>query len=195
LHVKFKISMIEDIELQIQMTIEHFDKAIEHLAFELNKIRAGKASPAMLNGLMVEYYGAPTPLSQIANVSTPDARTISIQPWEKKMLSAIEKAIFEANLGITPMNDGEVVRLMIPPMSEERRIAMVKQAKHAGEESRVGIRAHRHKIMDFIKKSVKDGFPEDMGKRKEDEVQKTIESYMSKIDKMIEVKEKDIMTV
>lgn len=195
MHVKFKISMIEDIELQIQMTIEHFDKAIEHLAFELNKIRAGKASPAMLNGLMVEYYGAPTPLSQIANVSTPDARTISIQPWEKKMLSAIEKAIFEANLGITPMNDGEVVRLMIPPMSEERRIAMVKQAKHAGEESRVGIRAHRHKIMDFIKKSVKDGFPEDMGKRKEDEVQKTIESYMSKIDKMIEVKEKDIMTV
>lgn len=195
MHVKFKISMIEDIELQIQITIEHFDKAIEHLAFELNKIRAGKASPAMLNGLMVEYYGAPTPLSQIANVSTPDARTISIQPWEKKMLSAIEKAIFEANLGITPMNDGEVVRLMIPPMSEERRIAMVKQAKHAGEESRVGIRAHRHKIMDFIKKSVKDGFPEDMGKRKEDEVQKTIESYMSKIDKMIEVKEKDIMTV
>lgn len=195
MHVKFKISMIEDIELQIQITIEHFDKAIEHLAFELNKIRAGKASPAMLNGLMVEYYGAPTPLSQIANLSTPDARTISIQPWEKKMLSAIEKAIFEANLGITPMNDGEVVRLMIPPMSEERRIAMVKQAKHAGEESRVGIRAHRHKIMDFIKKSVKDGFPEDMGKRKEDEVQKTIESYMSKIDKMIEVKEKDIMTV
>ena len=111
------------------------------------------------------------------------------------MLSAIERSIFEANLGITPMNDGEVVRLMIPPMSEDRRIAMVKQAKQAGEESRVGIRAHRHKIMDFIKKKVKDGFPEDAGKRKEDEVQKSIESYMSKIDKMIEVKEKDIMTV
>lgn len=187
--------MIEEIELNIQQTVEHFDKAIEHLAFELNKIRAGKASPAMLNGLMVDYYGSPTPLAQIANISTPDARTISIQPWEKKMLAAIERSIFEANLGITPMNDGEVVRLMVPPMSEERRITMVKQAKHAGEESRVGIRAHRHKIMDFIKKKVKDGFPEDLGKRKEEEVQKTIEAYMTKIDKMIEIKEKDIMTV
>jgi len=187
--------MIEEIEMQIMQTTEHFDKALEHLAFELNKIRAGKASPAMLNGLMVDYYGSPTPLSQIANISTPDARTLSIQPWEKKMLAAIERAIFEANMGITPMNDGEVVRLMIPPMSEERRITMVKQAKHDGEESRVAIRAHRHKIMDFVKKKIKDGFPEDLGKRKEDEIQKTIESYMNKIDKMIEVKEKDIMTV
>ncbi|MBK9737534.1 MAG: ribosome recycling factor [Saprospiraceae bacterium] len=187
--------MIEEIDMQIMHAAEAFDKAIEHLAFELNKIRAGKASPAMLNGLMVEYYGAPTPLSQIANVSTPDARTISIQPWEKKMLAAIERAIFEANMGITPMNDGEVVRLIIPLMSEERRVMMVKQAKAAGEESRVGIRAHRHKVMDFIKKQVKDGFPEDLGKRKEDEVQKMVEGYSSKIEKMIEVKEKDIMTV
>lgn len=187
--------MIEEIDLQILQTVEHFDKAMEHLTFELNKIRAGKASPAMLNGLMVDYYGSMTPLQQVANVSTPDARTISIQPWEKKMLAAIEKAIFEANMGITPMNDGEVVRLMVPPMSEERRVMMVKQAKQAGEESRVAIRNHRHKIMDFIKKKVKEGFPEDMGKRKEDEVQKTVDSYMSKIDKMLEVKEKDIMTV
>lgn len=187
--------MIEEIDLHIAQTIEHFDKAIEHLAFELNKIRAGKASPAILNGLMVDYYGSPTPLNQVANVTTPDARTVSVQPWEKKMLAAIERAIFEANLGITPMNDGEVVRLIIPPMSEERRVTMVKQAKHAGEESKVAIRNHRHKIMDFIKKKVKDGFPEDMGKRKEDEVQKTIDAYMAKIDKMLEVKEKDIMTV
>ena len=187
--------MIEEIDMQIMQTVEHFDKAMEHLTFELNKIRAGKASPAMLNGLMVDYYGSMTPLQQVANVSTPDARTISIQPWEKKMLSAIEKAIFEANMGITPMNDGEVVRLMVPPMSEERRVMMVKQAKQAGEESRVAIRNYRHKIMDFIKKKVKEGFPEDMGKRKEDEVQKTVESYMLKIDKMLEVKEKDIMTV
>lgn len=187
--------MIEEIDIQIMQTVEHFDKAMEHLTFELNKIRAGKASPAMLNGLMVDYYGSMTPLQQVANVSTPDARTISIQPWEKKMLSAIEKAIFEANLGITPMNDGEVVRLMVPPMSEERRVMMVKQAKHAGEESRVAIRNYRHKIMDFIKKKVKEGFPEDMGKRKEDVVQKTVDSYMTKIDKMLEVKEKDIMTV
>ncbi|MBK8515156.1 MAG: ribosome recycling factor [Saprospiraceae bacterium] len=187
--------MIEEIEIQIEQTIEHFDKAIEHLAFELNKIRAGKASPAMLDGLMVDYYGTPTPLQQVANITSPDARTLSIQPWEKKSLAPIERAIFEANMGITPMNDGEVVRLIIPPMSEERRVYMVKQAKQAAEESRVGIRAHRHKILDFIKKQVKDGFPEDVGKRKEDEVQKTIDSYMSKIDKMIEVKEKDIMTV
>ncbi|MBK9567372.1 MAG: ribosome recycling factor [Saprospiraceae bacterium] len=187
--------MIDEIELSIATTIEHFDKAIDHLAFELNKIRAGKASPAMLDGLMVDYYGSPTPLNQVANITTPDARTISIQPWEKKSLGPIERAIFEANMGITPMNDGEVVRLMIPPMSEERRLNMVKQAKHAAEESRIGIRAHRHKIMEFIKKKIKDGFPEDLGKRKEDEIQKTIESYMAKIEKMIEVKEKDIMTV
>lgn len=187
--------MIEEIELHIAQTVEHFDKALEHLAFELNKIRAGKASPAMLDGLMVEYYGSPTPLNQVAGITTPDARTISIQPWEKKSLGSIEKAIFEANLGITPMNDGEVVRLMIPPMSEERRLNMVKQAKQAAEESRIGIRAHRHRIIDYIKKKVKDGFPEDMGKRKEDEVQKTIESYMAKIEKMVEVKEKDILTV
>jgi len=187
--------LLEEIDEHFTQTVEHFDKAMEHLAFELNKIRAGKASPAMLDGLMVEYYGSPTPLTQVANISTPDARTISIQPWEKKMLGAIEKAIFEANMGITPMNDGEVVRLTIPQMSEERRQMMVKQAKHAAEESRVGIRAHRHKMMDFIKKKVKEGFPEDMGKRKEEEVQKTIDSYMTKIEKMIEVKEKDIMTV
>jgi ribosome recycling factor len=187
--------MIEEIELHIAQTVEHFDKALEHLAFELNKIRAGKASPAMLDGLMVEYYGSPTPLNQVASITTPDARTISIQPWEKKSLGSIEKAIFEANLGITPMNDGEVVRLMIPPMSEERRLNMVKQAKQAAEESRIGIRAHRHRIIDYIKKKVKDGFPEDMGKRKEDEIQKTIESYMGKIEKMVEVKEKDILTV
>ena len=144
---------------------------------------------------MVDYYGSPTPLTQVANVTTPDARTLSIQPWEKKMLAAIERAIYEANLGITPMNDGEVVRLIIPQMSEERRVAMVKQSKQAGEESRVAIRSHRHKVMDFIKKKVKEGFPEDMGKRKEDEVQKTIDAYMGKIDKILESKEKDIMTV
>ncbi|MFN8338920.1 MAG: ribosome-recycling factor [Saprospiraceae bacterium] len=144
--------MIEEIDGQIQQTIEHFDKAIEHLAFELNKIRAGKASPAMLNGLMVEYYGAPTPLTQVANVTTPDARTISINHGKRKCWQLLKKRFFEANLGITPMNDGEVVRLMIPPMSEDRRINMVKQAKHAGEESRVGIRAHRHKIMDLSRK-------------------------------------------
>jgi ribosome recycling factor len=187
--------MIEEIEFQIEHGVESFEKALSHLSFELNKIRAGKASPAMLNGLMVEYYGTPTQLTQVATVSTPDARTLTIQPWEKKMLGVIERAIFEANLGITPMNDGEVIRLMIPPMSEERRVMMVKQAKHAGEEAKIAIRNHRHKILDFIKKQVKDGFPEDMGKRKEDEVQKQVDAYIAKVDKTIEAKEKDIMTV
>lgn len=187
--------MIEEIEFQIAHTIESFDKALDHLSFELNKIRAGKASPAMLNGISLEYYGAMTPLSGVATVTTPDARTITIQPWEKKMLGTIEKALFEANLGVTPMNDGEVIRLMIPPMSEERRITMVKQAKHAGEEAKIAIRNHRHKVMEYIKKQIKDGFPEDMGKRKEDEVQKNVDSYIHKVDKMIEAKEKDIMTV
>lgn len=187
--------MIEEIDEHIKNTYEQFDKAIEHLNFELNKIRAGRASVAMIDGLMVEYYGSPTPMQQVANVTTPDARTIAIQPWEKNMLGPIEKAIFEANMGVTPMNDGETVRIIIPPMSEERRVTMVKQAKHAGEESRIGIRAHRHKILDFIKKKIKEGFPEDAAKRKEDEIQKTVESYSAKIDQLIAAKEKDIMTV
>lgn len=187
--------MLEEIDNQIQQTIETFEKTLEHLAFELNKIRAGKASPAMVDGLLVDYYGSPTPLSQVANISTPDARTISIQPWEKKMLAMIEKSIFEANLGITPMNDGEVVRLIIPLMSEDRRINMVKQAKAAGEDSKIAIRSQRHKVIDFVKKTVKDGLSEDLGKNKEEEVQKTVDSFISKVDKMIEVKEKDIMTV
>lgn len=188
-------NMIEEIDLHITQLGESAEKVMDHLAYELNKIRAGKASPAMLNGIMVEYYGAPTPLSQVANVATQDARTITIQPWEKKMLAAIERAIFESNMGITPMNDGEVVRLMIPPMSEERRVSMVKQAKASGEEAKVGLRNHRHKVLDFIKKQVKNGFSEDMGKRKEDEVQKIIDTYVHKIDKVIEAKEKDILTI
>lgn len=187
--------MFAEIDEQISQLGQSLDKVMDHLAYELNKIRAGKASPAMLNGIMVEYYGAPTPLAQVANVSTQDARTISIQPWEKKMLSQIEKAIFESNMGITPMNDGEVIRLMIPPMSEERRISMVKQAKASGEEAKVMIRNHRHKLLDFIKKQVKNGLAEDMGKRKEDEVQKIIDQYAHKIDSVIEHKEKDIMTI
>jgi ribosome recycling factor len=186
---------MEDLELQMEVGHESFDKAIEHLQFELTKIRAGKASPAMLNGMMVDYYGAPTPLTQVANITTPDARTISIQPWEKKLLGPIEKAIFESNMGITPMNDGEVVRLVIPPNSEERRVTMVKQAKSAGEESKVAIRNARHKMMDAVKKAVKDGYPEDMGKKREDEVQKIVDNYIQKVDKLIESKEKDIMTI
>jgi len=169
--------------------------AIDHLHNELIKIRTGKASTTMLSGIMVDYYGTMTPLNQVANVGTTDARTINIQPWEKSMLSVIEKAIFEANLGITPMNDGENVRLNIPPLTEERRKDLVKQAKALGEEAKVSLRNARHKMMDFIKKEVKDGFPEDAGKRKEEEVEDMVKSFTKKIDEIIDSKEADIMTV
>jgi ribosome recycling factor len=185
----------EDINVLMQATRDSMQKSLEHLQFELTKVRTGKASPSILIDIAVNYYGSMTPLNQVANISTSDARTLVIQPWEKSMLGVIEKAIFEANLGITPMNDGEVIRLGIPPLTEERRKDLVKQAKHLGEEAKIGIRSARHKALDGIKKAVKDGFPEDAGKRKEAEVQAMIEEFSKKIDHLVEVKEKDVMTV
>jgi len=187
--------MAETIESTLAYGKAEMDKAIEHLRAELMKIRAGKASPSMLNGIMVDYYGNPTPLSQVANLGTPDSRTISIQPWEKSMLGPIERSIFEANLGLTPMNDGEFVRIGIPPLTEERRIQMVKHAKTLGEDAKVSLRSSRHKMIDFIKKEVKEGYPEDAGKRKETEVEDMTTSYGKNVDKVLEAKEKDIMTV
>ena len=174
---------------------ELMDKSLEHLGDELSKIRAGKASPAMVSGIMVDYYGSPTPLPQIANVTTSDARTITIQPWEKKMLAQIERAIFEANLGITPMNNGEVILLTIPPLTEERRLNLVKQCKALGEDAKVSVRNIRHKLMEHLKKEVKNGFPEDLGKKKETEIQKFVDDHTEKVNKLIEAKEKDIMKV
>ncbi|HNA41554.1 MAG TPA: ribosome recycling factor, partial [Saprospiraceae bacterium] len=152
-------------------------------------------STTMLEGILVDYYGSPTLLNQVANVATSDARTISIQPWEKKMLSHIEKAIFEANLGVTPQNDGEVIRIIIPPLTEDRRKDLVKQAKHLGEESKVGLRNARRDAMEVFKKAIKDGLSEDIGKRKEEETQKMLNSYVEKIDTIVSAKEKEIMTV
>lgn len=174
---------------------ELMEKAIEHLRDELAKIRAGRASPNLVSGLMVEYYGSPTPMSQIANISASDSRTIAIQPWEKSSLGPIERAIFEANLGITPMNNGEVVILTIPPVTEERRLNLVKQAKALGEDAKVSIRNIRHKLMETIKKEVKDGYPEDAGKKRETEVQNNVNSYSEKINKILEAKEIDILKV
>jgi len=174
---------------------EAMKAAVEHLQFELTKIRTGKASTSLLIDIAVNYYGHMTPLSQVANTSTSDARTIVIQPWEKSMLGPIEKAIFEANLGITPMNDGEIIRLSIPPLTEERRRDLVKQAKQLGEEAKISLRSARHKALDGIKKEVKDGYAEDAGKRKETEVQNTINEYTKKIEHLVEAKEKDVMTV
>lgn len=187
--------MEQTIESTIKEGKEEMDHALEHLRQELIKIRAGKASPSMLGGIMVDYYGNPTPLSQVANMNAPDSRTISIQPWEKSMLGYIEKAIFEANLGLTPMNDGEFVRITIPPLTEERRMQLVKQAKSLGEDTKISLRNSRHKMMDFIKKEVKNGYPEDAGKRKEGDVESMLKNHYAEVDKIIEAKEKDIMTV
>ena len=174
---------------------KYMDDSIAHLEAELIKIRAGKASPTMLNGIFVDYYGSNTPLSQVANIIVSDSKTLSIQPWEKTMIPVIEQAIFAANIGLTPQNNGEMVIINIPALTEERRKAMVKQVKALGEDSKVSLRNARHKLMDFIKKSVKDGYSEDQGKRREDEVQKMINEYGEKVNKLVESKEKDIMTI
>jgi ribosome recycling factor len=176
-------------------TQEGMESALDHLQKELSHVKAGKASPAMVDGLKVSYYGVPTPLNQAANVSASDARTLVIQPYEKSLLPQIEKAIFEANLGITPMNDGEVVRLMVPPLTEERRKDLVKRVKQLGEDAKIGLRSVRQKAMDGIRKAVKDGYPEDAGKRLEAGVQDKVTEYTKKIDAMVEAKDKEIMTV
>jgi ribosome recycling factor len=186
---------METIESTLASGKDLFDKTLDHLGSELTKIRAGKASPSILNGLKVDYYGTPTALTQVANVSTPDARTLSIQPWEKNMLGPIEQCIFQANLGLTPMNDGEFVRITIPPLTEDRRKDLAKQAKSLAEDAKVSLRNGRHKMIDFIKKEVKDGYPEDSGKKKEAEVDSMVKTYTSKIESMLAAKEKDIMKV
>jgi len=171
------------------------DNAVDHLKAELAKVRTGKASVGMLSGIKVDYFGVPTPLNQAANLATPDSKTISIQPWDKSLLSTIEQAIFAANLGLTPMNDGEFIRISIPPMTEERRFEMVKKAKSLGEEAKVSLRNERQKIMQVIKSEVKDGLSEDLGKKKEGNVEGVIKGYVETIGLLLDAKEKDIMTV
>jgi ribosome recycling factor len=174
---------------------EQMDAAISHLHDELRKIRAGRASATILDGVLVDYYGNPTPISQVANIATMDARTINIQPWEKKMVPEIEKAIFAANLGVTPLSDGENVKIVIPPLTEERRLDLVRQVKAGGEDCKISLRNARHKALDFIKKAVKDHYPEDAGKREEGKVEKQMEAYTNMIQKIIDQKEQDILTV
>ncbi len=185
----------EEIDMIMDEAKAMMDKSIDHLSKELVQVRTGKASPAMLQSILVPYYGTPTPLSQVATVTTSDSRTIVIKPWEANMIPPIEKAIMEANIGITPQNDGEVIRLSIPPLTEDRRKELVKRAKALGEDSKVGIRSARRDAMDMIKKAVKDGYPEDLGKTREKEIQEMTDNHVKKIDEMIEVKEKDIMMV
>jgi len=170
-------------------------KALDHLEVELAKIRAGRANPAMLDGIHVDYYGNSTPLNQVANVNTPDARTIVIQPWEKSMLSVIEKAIQAANLGFNPQNDGVIIRIVVPPLTEDRRKDLVKRTKAEGEHAKVTIRNIRRDAIENVKKEVKKGLPEDVQKDAEAKIQQITDSFISKVDKHLDVKEKEIMTV
>ena len=170
-------------------------KAVNHLETELVKVRAGKANPNMLDGIMVDYYGNPTPINQIGNISVLDARTLSIQPWEKNMLQPMEKAIMASNIGITPQNDGMNIRLFLPPLTEERRKELVKRANGEGEQSKVAIRSIRREALESIKKLQKDGLSEDAGKDAEKEIQQTTDKYIAAIEKTLALKEKEIMAV
>lgn len=187
--------MTEEIQLILDDAAEQMNKALEHLESELLKIRAGKANPQMLEGVKVDYYGSIVPISQVANINTPDARSLTVQPWEKPMLAPIEKAIQAANLGLNPQNDGALIRINVPPLTEERRKDLVKQAKAVAENAKVSIRNIRREANELIKKEQKDGLPEDLAKAAEDQVQKLTDTHSSKADAHLEKKEKEIMTV
>ena len=174
---------------------DNMEMAVEYLDDTLAHIRAGKASPRLLDSVRVNYYGTMSPVSNVANVSVPDARTIAITPWEKTMIKEIEKAIINSDLGITPENNGEVIRLSIPPLTEERRKMLVKQSKAEAENAKVSIRNARREAIEGLKKEVKNGMSEDISKDGEGEVQKLHDKYMKKIDEVFAAKEKEILTV
>src|SRR5438270_719203 len=173
----------EDVSLTIELTEDSMKKAINHLESELAKIRAGKANPQMLDGIMVDYYGTPTPLNQIGNISVMDARTLTIQPWEKNMLQPIEKAIIASNIGISPQNDGNIIRLFLPPLTEERRKELVKRSHGEGEHSRVAIRSIRRDAIESIKKAQKNGLSEDAAKDAEADIQNVTNKYIALVEK------------
>ena len=187
--------MADDLNSIIDHAEESMDKAIGHLEVELVKVRAGKANPNLVDGLVVDYYGTPTPISQVGNISVADARTLTIQPWEKNMLQPIERSIIAANIGITPQNDGNMIRLFMPPLTEERRKELVKRAQVEGEHSKVAIRSIRRDSMEHIKKLQKNGLSEDVCKDAEKQVQEITDKYISVVDKHLASKEKEIMTV
>lgn len=187
--------MSEDLSKILADTESAMKKAINHLEAELIKIRAGKANPNMLDGIMVDYYGNPTAINQVANISALDARTITVQPWEKNMLQHIERAIIAANIGINPQNDGNVIRLFLPPLTEERRKELVKRCNHEGENGRISIRNIRRDGIEHIKKLQKDGLSEDACKDAEKEAQDITDKYIGMVEKHLEAKEKEIMIV
>ncbi|HRE50958.1 MAG TPA: ribosome recycling factor [Flavitalea sp.] len=187
--------MQEELDLIIEEAEDLMSKAISHLESGLLKIRAGKATPNIVDGLMVDYYGAPTPINQVGNVSVADSRTLTIQPWEKNMLQPIERSIIAANIGITPQNDGNMIRLFLPPLTEERRKELVKRALGEGEQSKVAVRSIRRDGMEQVKKLQKNGLSEDICKDAEEKIQGITDKYIALVDKLLAAKEKEIMTV
>lgn len=186
---------MDDIEFYLENAEEMMAKAITHVNQAFLKIRAGKAMPSMLDGVMVDYYGNPSPLNQVSSINTPDARTLMIKPWEKSLIGDIEKAIINSDLGLNPQNDGEQVIINIPMLTEERRIDLVKQAKHEAEIGRVSLRNTRKEANDSLRQLLKEHVSEDDIKRAEDKVQKLTDEYSKKIDDLFILKEKDIMHV
>ena len=181
-------SYLSDAEEKMELAVEYLDESLAH-------IRAGKANPKILDGIRVDYYGSACPISNVANISVPDARTIAITPWEKAMFREIEKAIINSELGITPENNGEVIRISIPPLTEERRRQLVKQSKAEAEQAKVSVRNARREGIDGLKKAVKQGMPEDVEKDAENDMQKLHDRFMKRIDELFAAKEKEILTV
>lgn len=186
---------MEEIELYLDDAKETMDGAIKHLIIELGKIRAGKASPQMLEGLQIDYYGSMTPIQNVATINTPDARTLAIKPFEKKIINDIEKAIRNSNLGFSPSNDGELIRISVPPLNEERRRELVKRAKNEIETAKINVRNIRQDANNSLRKLTKEGVSEDLVKSSEDRVQKLTDSFVAKIEQIFSVKEREIMEV
>ena len=187
--------MIEKAQAVMDAAKEKMQSAVTYLEEDLKTYRAGKANPAVFNNVMVNYYGTMTPVPQVASIGTPDAKTMLIQPWDRSLLHTIEKAIMDANLGFTPQNNGEMIRINVPALTEERRKELVKKARTAGENAKVGVRNARRDAIETLKKLQKEGLPEDSEKDFEDEVQKLTDSFIKKVDEILSAKEKEMMTV
>lgn len=187
--------MSEEVNLAKQEFKSANDKSLEHLDAELRKIRVGKATPDMLQSVTVDYYGTQTPLTQVANIGTLDARTLTVQPWEKGLLAECQKGIINASLGLAPQDNGEMLIINVPPLTEERRRELVKRAKAEGEQAKVSVRNHRKDAMDYVKELKNEGLSEDLAKNAEDDIQQITNEYVAKIDHHLELKEKDIMKI
>ncbi|HSG68083.1 MAG TPA: ribosome recycling factor [Bacteroidales bacterium] len=187
--------MNEEAQMCLEEAREGMDNALTHLEREFQKIRAGKASPQMLEGIKIEYYGVITPIEQTSNINTPDPRQIIVQPWDKSILGELEKAIRNANLGFNPKNEGEVLRINVPPLTEERRLELVKKAKAEAENTKISIRNTRRSANELTKSLEKDGLPEDEAKKLQDLIQEATDEFIKKVDDLLAAKEKDMMTV